>query len=70
MKKRYYNIYIENTMKGKYKIFTLTPAFSIARDTQCLNDLGWSGWQFYFEWLFFQISYCIETEDTEKSLKH
>ena len=62
MKKRHYGFYTENKMKGKYKMFALIPTIVICRDTQCPWDLGWSAWEFYFEWLWFQFSFQIETE--------
>lgn len=65
MKKTKYTFHYENKTKGKYKIFGLLPAISIVRDTQCLKDFGFSAWEFYFEWLWFQLSFSIETENTE-----
>lgn len=51
------NIYFSasNRLKGRYKIFCLTPSISICRDEQC-KDFGFTGWQLYFEWLWFQVS--------------
>lgn len=63
MKKTEYNFYYENKTKGKYKIFGLLPSITICRDTQCLDDFGYSAWEFYFEWLWFQASFHIETEN-------
>lgn len=65
MKKRHYGFYAENKMKGKYKTFALIPAITICRDTQVLKDFGWSAWEFYFEWMWFQFSFKIETERIE-----
>lgn len=64
MKKRHYAFYYENKMNGKYKMFALFPAVTICRDTQALKDFGWSSWEFYFEWMWFQFSFQIETQDT------
>lgn len=62
MKKRTtYTFYYENKTKGNYKIFGLLPALSVVRDTQLINE-GYSAWEFYFEWLFFQISLHIQTQ--------
>lgn len=60
--KRHYLFYSENKMKGNYKMFSLLPAITICRDTQCL-DLGYSSWEFYFEWLWFQLEFHIEKEN-------
>jgi len=53
-------------MKGKYKMFSLIPAITICRDTQALKDLGYSSWEFYFEWLWFQLEFHIESEQEVK----
>ena len=51
-----WSFYAENKMRGKYKIFYILPAISIARDTQSLRHFGCSSWEIYFEWLWFMIS--------------
>ena len=51
----------QNNMKGKYKAFCILPSISVIRDTQC-EDLGYTSWDFYFEWLWFNVCYEIETE--------
>ena len=61
MKTRKYEFYYENKIKGKYKIFGILPAINIVKDTQMLKDCGISSWEFYFEWLWFQVSFSIDT---------
>ena len=49
----------ENKMKGSYKIFQFTPGLSVVYNTQN-SDFGSFSWEFYFEWLWFQLSFEIE----------
>jgi hypothetical protein len=62
MRKRTYYINAVNKMKGKYKMFALFPALTICRDTQAL-ELGYTSWELYLEWLWFQLEFMIETEE-------
>lgn len=62
MKRTNYIFDFTNTMKGKYKMFSLFPSLTVCRDTTCA-DLGVTAVEFYFEWFCFQVEFTIETTD-------
>lgn len=66
-----YSFHYENLLgsrHNRYKVLYILPTFAIARDTQGLKEFGISSWEFYFEFLWFQVSLDVEKYPEDSTL--